>query len=144
MSLPGIQLQLLLRVVTLTVVLVCLLGCKKPQAARPDPHSPEAALAAMLQQAKLLNEAASRNDLTYVHDYTYYFSTLAKSLASKLNDEERKSLGNLFEQLSNLTEQLDMASGRKHLEATQASLTQLLATLKELQTRYSAMKHPNG
>src|SRR4051794_12849774 len=102
---------------------LCFTGCKKAQQpARLDPHSADAVLLTLIQQGKLLNDAAARNDFKYIHDYTYYFNGLAQSLASKLDDQQRQRLRGLFDKLSTLTDQLDHASGRKHLEATQASL----------------------
>lgn len=105
-----------------------------------DPHSPDAVLLTLIQQGRLLNEATGRNDLKYVHDYTYYFNGLAQTLAGKLNEEQKSRLGVLFEQMSTITDQLDHASGRRHLEATQASMNQLLAILKELENQYRETK----
>ena len=126
--------------VVLVSLFLLLAACRKPQPPRPAPHSAESVLAAMMQQSKLLDEAAARNDLTYVHDYTYYFSTLTKAFASKLNVNERKRFDPFIQQFTSLTEQLDMASGRKHLEATQATLKQLRETVKELNQEYHRAK----
>jgi hypothetical protein len=114
-------------------------ACKKQQPVRLDPHSSEAVLLTLIAQGKLLSEAAARNDLKYVHDYTYYFNGLAQTLSSKLNEQQKLRLRPVFDELSTITEQLDHASGRRHLEATQASLNQLQAKLKELERQYREM-----
>jgi hypothetical protein len=125
----------------LALLILCFSGCKKPQPAKLDPHSADAVLITLVQQGNLLNDATARSDFKYVHDYTYYFNGLAQSLASKLNDQQKERLGGFFDQLKSLTDQLDHASGRKHAEATQASMNQLLTTLKELEKQYHQLKN---
>src|SRR5262245_39542851 len=116
----------------LSVILLSFSACKKPQPPKLDPHSADAVLMSLVKQGNLLNDATARSDFKYVHDYTYYFNGLADALASKLNEQQKERLGGLFTQLKSVTDQLDHASGRKHAEATQASMNQLLTTLKEL------------
>lgn len=128
-------------VLAMTAACFCMSGCKRTsKAARLDPHSPDAVLLTLVQQGKLLNDATARNDFKYVHDYTYYFNGLAQSFASMLNPQQKQRLESVFGELNTITEQLDHASGRKHLEATQTSMNQLLTTLKELEKQYREMK----
>src|SRR5258706_10525209 len=118
----------------------CLLGCKKAPPPKPDPHSAEGVMLKLTQQVKLLNEAVARQDFKYVHDYTYYVHGLVDAFASKLNDSEKQKVGGLFDELRNLTDQLDHSSGRKHLESTQSSMSRLEAVLNELNKEFQQMK----
>ena len=116
-----------------------LTACKKAQQpARVDPHSPQAALQTIMVQGSLLNDAAKRKDFLFIHDNMYYLQSLTKALQSKLDAGEKERLGNLFEELAKVTNELDHSAGRRHEEATQASMQRLQEVLKNLETQFKA------
>jgi hypothetical protein len=86
---------------------MCLSGCKKPPPPKPDPHSAEGVMLKLSQQIKLLNEAVTRQDFKYIHDYTYYVHGLVDAFASKLNEAEKQKVSGLFDELKVVTDQLD-------------------------------------
>ena len=125
----------------MTCVTVFSTGCKKKSVSQaPHPQSAEAVILALIEQGKLLNDAAARTDFKYIHDYTYYFQSLADALASKLNASQKLEFDRLFNELKTITDQLDASSGRKHAEATQTSMTRLSAILAEMEKRFLEMK----
>src|SRR2546423_1824479 len=119
---------------------VCLIGCRKAPAPKVDPHSAEGVMLKLNLQVKLLNEAVARQDFKYVHDYTYYLHGLVDAFASKLNESEKAKVSALFDELKTLTDQLDLSSGRKHLEATQNSMNRLTAAMDQLSKEFQEMK----
>ena len=117
-----------------------LTACKKAPAPKTDPHSAEGVMRKLTLQVKLLNDAVARQDFKYVHDYTYYLHGLVDAFASKLNESEKQKVSALFDELKTLTDQLDLSSGRKHLEATQNSMNRLTAVMDQLSKEFQEMK----
>src|SRR6185503_20516146 len=102
---------------------VMLVGCKKAKGpVAVDPHSADGVLARLQEQGRLLNEALVRKDFAYIHDYAYYFSGLTQAFFSKLDDSQKQHVRASLEELVGLANQLDHSAGRKHAEATEASL----------------------
>lgn len=134
----------LLIVAGLSVVLcslLCSIGCKKAeQKPKLDPHSPEGVMLRLKEQSQLFNEAAGRKDFKYIHDYTYYFTGLAQALYGKLNDAQKERLRGSFDELLNLSNQLDHASGRRHAEATEASMQRIQLVLEEMDQQFREKK----
>ena len=120
---------------------LCLVGCQKAKGpAPPDPHSAEGVLHQLQQQGRLLNDALARKDFAYIHDYAYYFTGLAQALFTKLNDEQKQRLRPAVEQLVSLSQQLDNSAGRRHAEATEATLQRLQAVLKDVDQQLQGTK----
>jgi len=120
---------------------LCGVGCKKAKGpAVVDPHSAEGVMARLQEQGRLLNDALTRKDFHYIHDYAYYFTGLAQALFTKLNDEQKQRLRSSFDELVGLSNQLDRAAGGRHAEATEVTMQRLQAVLKDIDTQFRGMK----
>jgi hypothetical protein len=112
---------------------LCGAGCKKAeQKPKMDPHSPAGILQAMEQQVKLFNDALLRKDFAYIHDYAYYFNGMILAMHSQLDGAQKQRLRGSLEELSKLTNELDHSAGRRHAEATTATMQRLQVILGEL------------
>ena len=131
---------LILAQLCLLVGSVALVGCKKAKEPPIDPHSPKGVMKAMQDQGRLLNDALNRQDFAYIHDYAYYFNGLTQALYSRLDDENRQKYKAPLEELVKLGNQLDHSAGRKHAEATTASMKRLQEILKELDKDFQSFK----
>ena len=122
----------------------CGLGCKKAeQKPKTDPHSAAGILQAMEQQTKLFNDALLRKDFGYIHDYAYYFNGMIVAIHSLLDDTQKQRLRGSLEELGKLTNELDHSAGRRHAEATTATMQRVQIVLGEIakEIRY---KQPPG
>jgi hypothetical protein len=116
-------------------------GCKEAkQSVKSDPHSPQAAMRAIMEQGDLLNDAMKRKDFQFIHDNMYYLQSLAKALYGKLEAEQKERLKARFDELTSVTDELDHAAGRRHGEATQATMKRLLELLKDLDGQFRTEK----
>ena len=123
---------------------LCGLGCKKAeQKPKIDPHSVAGTLQAMEQQTKLFNDALLRKDFAYIHDYAYYFNGLVLAMHSRLDDAQKQRLRGSLEELGKVTNELDHSAGRRHAEATTATMQHLQAILGELGKQFRE-KQPQG
>jgi hypothetical protein len=112
---------------------LCGLGCKKAeQKPKTDPHSAAGILQAMEQQVKLFNDALLRKDFAYIHDYAYYFNGMIPAMHSRLDDAQKQRLRGSLEELSKLTNELDHSAGRRHAEATTATMQRVQVILGEM------------
>jgi hypothetical protein len=135
-----------LLIVASLALLMCgaaLVGCKKKEPAPLDAHSAAGVMQRLQEQGRLLNDALARKDFAYIHDYAYYFTGLTQALYSKLDDEEKKGLRGLFEELISLSNQLDRSAGGHHAEATQVTMQRLTAVLQQLDKQFQQLK-PHG
>ena len=119
---------------------LALVGCRKSKEPAIDPHSPKGVMKAMQDQGRLLNDALARQDFQYIHDYAYYFNGLTQALYSRLDDANRQKFKAPLEELVKLGNQLDHSAGRKHAEATTASMQRLQEILKELDKEFQTFK----
>src|SRR5262245_42166111 len=118
-----------------------LVGCKKAKGPAPvDPHSAEGVMRALQQEAKVLNDAFARKDFQYIHDYTYYFTGIANALFAKLNPDQKQRMRGSFDELFTLADQLDHSAGRRHAEATEATLQRLQTVLDNLDKQFHETK----
>jgi hypothetical protein len=118
-----------------------LVGCKEAKGPAPaDPHSAEGVMLRLQEQGRLLNDALVRKDFGYIHDYAYYFTGLAQAFFSKLNDDQRQRLRASLDQLVTLSQQLDNSAGRRHAEATEATMQRLQTVLKEIDQQFRETK----
>ena len=136
--------RLIVAGLALVVCDLCLVGCKKAeQKPKIDPHSAVGILQAMEQQTKLFNDALLRKDFGYLHDYAYYFNGLVLAMHSRLDDAQKQRLRGSLEELGKLTNELDHSAGRRHAEATTATLQRLQVILGELGKGFRE-KQPQG
>jgi hypothetical protein len=116
-------------------------GCRKAKGPAPvDPHSAEGVMRALQQEAKQLNDAFARKDFQYIHDYTYYFTGIANTLFAKLDADQKQRLRGSFDELFALADQLDHSSGRRHAEATEATLQRLQTVINNLDKQFHEAK----
>jgi len=108
-------------------------GCKKSkETAVQDPHSPQGIVQRMQDHGQRLHDALARKDFGYIHDYAYYFNGLTKALNSTLDADGKEKFRSSLEELNNLANELDHSAGRRHAEATEASIQRLQAIVKDL------------
>ncbi len=120
---------------------LCGAGCKKAKGpAKLDPHSAEGVFVQLRDQERLLNDALARKDFRYIHDYGYYFTGLVQALFSKLNDEQKQRLRKSFDELLNLSMQLDRSAGGRHPEATEATLQRVKVLVNEIDSQIRVPK----
>jgi hypothetical protein len=120
---------------------LALVGCKKSnEPAAVDPHSPKGIMKVLQQQGRLLNDALARQDFKYIHDYAYYFTGLTQALYSALDEENRQKFKAPLEELVKIGNALDHSAGRRHAEATTASMERLQVVLKELDKEFQTIK----
>jgi hypothetical protein len=118
------------------------IGCKKAKSpTQPEPHSADALLLRLQDQSQLFNEAIARKDYQYLHDYGSYFNSLAQSLLSRLNDQQKQRLQGSVDELIVLSNQLDLAAGGHHQAATEATVQRVQAVLKNIDMQFRAIKN---
>ena len=117
-----------------------LVGCGKAKEPVVDPHSPTGVMKTLQEQGRLLNEALARQDFNYIHDYAYYFTGVAQALYSKLDNAQKEKLKAPLAELVKLGNQLDNTAGRKHAEATKATMQRLQEVLQQLDKEFQATK----
>ena len=116
---------------------------KKPKTATVDPafrHSSEAVVLTIREQQALLNEAAKKRDLRYIHDNMYYLETLAVALSRKVSGEKRAQVDTVLAELKRTTEEIDHWAGRKNQATTEAGLQKLESIIKELDALFATLK----
>ena len=116
---------------------------KKTKPAAIDPsfyHTPEGVVFTIREQQTLLNEAAKKKDLRYIHDHMYYLETLADALSRKLSREKKEQVTAVLAEFKRAAEEIDHWAGRKNQEATEAGLQKLAEVVKELDAQLPARK----
>jgi hypothetical protein len=125
----------------LVVCVLALAGCKKAKkAAAVDPWSAEGVMMTLLYEAKMLNQAGTRNDFDYIEDHSYYFGACLDALAKQLKESQKRQLERSFSELKGLSDILYRSAGSHHAEATQDGLARLAIALKELEKQFQQMK----
>ena len=102
-----------------------------------DPHSPEAVNAAIQLQQTILSEAFRTNDLLFIHNQMYYIGTFADALSRKLEGEKKQRVDAILAEFKRITVEIDNSAGRRHKEATEASLQKFYAVLKKLDAEFA-------
>jgi hypothetical protein len=127
------------------VLVVCgtgLVGCKKAKARQAvDPHSTDGIMLVLQKQGTLLNDALTRQDFPYLHDYGFYFTGLLQALFTKLDEGEKQRLRPQLDELVALAKQLDRVSGVRHAEAAEVTVKRIGEVLKDLDQQYHQVKH---
>ena len=116
-------------------------GCKK--ANRPvqiEPHSAEGTVQKIMELGGLLSDAVKRKDFATVDEQAFYLQGLTKALYSRLDAEQNQRLKAILDEVARVAEELDHSAGRRHQEATEASMQKLQAVLNEFEAQFKAEK----
>ena len=124
----------------LLLAAIALAGCSKPQAPKLDPHSVEAVLLELVDQARLLDEALARQDYNYLHDFGFRFKSLTQAFLGKLDEQQRPKMRTQCLELLDLASQLDRAAGGNRADATAATVQKLGEALKATERLYRETK----
>jgi len=120
------------------LVLTC---CKKAKpAVQIDPDSAAGTVQKIMEQGVLLSDAVKRKDFATVDDQAYYLQGLTKALDSRLDAEQKQRLKAILDEVARVAEELDHSAGRRHQEATEASMQKLQAVLQEFEAQFKAEK----
>jgi hypothetical protein len=106
-----------------------------------DPDSAVATVQKIMEQGVLLTDAVKRKDFATVDDQAYYLQGLTKALDSRLDAEQKQRLKAILDEVGRVAEELDHSAGRRHQEATEASMQKLQAVLKEFEAQFKAEKN---
>lgn len=118
-------------------------GCGQKQAKGPqaiDPHSPDGIMLAMRDQVKQFNDAITRQDYKYLHDYGYYLTGIIVAFNAKIDDAQRKQFEGQIKELLSLTAQLDRAGGGSKAEASAATVKRIEEALNKMDQEYQQTK----
>ena len=120
------------------LVLTC---CKKAnRSVQIDPDSAAGTVQKIMEQGVLLSDAVKRKDFATVDDQAYYLQGLTKALDSRLDAEQKQRLKAILDEVARVAEELDHSAGRRHQEATEASMQKLQAVLQEFEAQFKAEK----
>lgn len=127
------------------VCALCMFGCGKKAKgpARIDPHSADGVLLELQEQERRFQDAYTRKDYRYLHDWGYYFNGVLQAFYSQLDATQRQRLRGTFDELTRVTSQLDFASGGGRAAATEATVQRIQSLLQELERQYRETR-PSG
>ena len=127
--------------VSLALTALVLAGCKKAnRAATIDPDSADATVQKIMEQGVLLGDVVKKKDFATVDDQAYFLQGLTKALYLRLDAEQKAKLKTSLDEVARVAEELDHSAGRRHQEATEASMEKLQAVLKEFEAQFKADK----
>src|SRR6058998_2156597 len=111
-----------------------LAGCRKANRPVPiDPDSADGTVQKIMEQGVLLSDAVKKKDFATVDDQAYFLQGLTKALYLRLDPEQKQRLKASLDEVARVAEELDHSAGRRHLEASEASMEKLQAVLKEFE-----------
>jgi len=87
-----------------------------------------------------LSDAVKRKDFASVDDQAFFLQGLTKALHSRLDAERQQTLKGILDEVARVAEELDHSAGRRHQEATEASMQKLQEVLKEFEAQFKAGK----
>ncbi len=131
----------LLTCLGLAVAALVLAACRKanpPAAINPD--SADGTVQKIMEQGVLLGDAVKKKDFATVDDQAYFLQGLIKALYLRLDAEQQQKLKTILDEVARVAEELDHSAGRRHLEATEASMEKLQAVLKEFESQFRERK----
>jgi hypothetical protein len=118
-----------------------LAACRKANPpAKIDPDSADATVQKIMEQGGLLSDAVKRKDFASVDDQAFFLQGLTKALHSRLDAERQQTLKGILDEVARVAEELDHSAGRRHQEATEASMQKLQEVLKEFEAQFKAGK----
>jgi hypothetical protein len=132
---------LTLFVASLALTALGVAGCKKANPpVQIDPDSAVGTVQKIMEQGVLLSDAVKRKDFATVDEQAFYLQGLAKALYSRLDAEQNQRLKAILDEVARVAEELDHSAGRRHQEATEASMQKLQAVLNEFEAQFKAEK----
>ena len=118
-----------------------LAGCRKASPpVQINPDSAENTVKKIMDQGVLLSDSVKRKDFAKVDEQAYFLHGLTQALYSRLDAEQKQNLKAGLDEVARVAEELDHSAGRRHEEATEASMQKLQAALKEFETQFKAGK----
>ncbi len=127
--------------ISLATTALALTSCKK--ANRPAPINPDSAdgtVQKIMEQGVLLSDAVKKKDFATVDDQAYFLQGLTRALYLRLDAEQKEKLKTILDEVAQVAEELDHSAGRRHQEATEASMEKLQAVLKEFEAQFKTEK----
>jgi len=84
----------------------------------------------------VLTQALNYGNFEAIHDHMYYAEGLIQAFQSRIDPAQLEDLGDILNNLSRATQELDYFAGRGNMQATHAGVRKFVGLLHQLKSAY--------